>query len=140
MGWRPTDMHGNDHLGTGRNCGLDFVGVNLRSLAICVYKNRNGVLKQDHIDCGHEGIGRHDDLIAGTDTERVERSVQGSRSTGGGYTTLSSERAGPGPLEAIGKAAVEAAPPSLMQNVGPGLLVIGSNFRPGGKGLCSNRL
>ena len=59
-------MIGRGALGDG---GLDLAGVDLERLGVGIDEDRQGVVQQNHVDRGDEGVGRHDHFVARPDAQ-----------------------------------------------------------------------
>ena len=80
-------MHRNDSLCLLCNRRLDQLFIHIHGIRTDVHKDRRRAPEHKGVRCGHEGIGRHNDLIAGLNVKEQGRHL-GGMGTGGGQKSL----------------------------------------------------
>jgi len=110
-------VHRNDGPGARRDGGLDLARIHLECGCIRIYKNRQGVLAQYHVDRGDKCVGRNQDLVAWLDSKRVQAGEQGAGAVRRRQTVLGAGQLGIGPFEICDRLAVSAIPLSAVQRI-----------------------
>ena len=79
---RAAEVH-RDHRARARcDRRFDLAGVDLKSVDVAVYEDRQRVHQQHGIHRSHERVGRDDHLVSGTDAERGEGCDEGAGAVG----------------------------------------------------------
>ena len=73
----PVQVHGHDRGGARRDRGPDGSGVHETVALEAVHEDRRGADVAHGLGGGDEGVGRHDDLVAGTHSSGDQRQLDG---------------------------------------------------------------
>jgi hypothetical protein len=76
-------MHGHNHAGALGDETLQAVGVDVGIVGIAVGEDDGSALTHEGEGGRHEGVGRHDDLVAGTHVAQDGRHLEGVGAGGG---------------------------------------------------------
>ena len=138
--WVSTQMHWHDAARPRGELRLDLMGIDLGGFPIGVHKHRQSVLHQNDVERGDKSIRGKNDLIAGADSQRVERGVKGCRPARRRHTIFRPQGSCPSLFEACRIVAVGCPAPVLaMQHFHPALFVVLLDDRPGRKRIGPDR-
>ena len=116
IGRKPRQVDRQDGFGSGGDVPLDLGGVHVAGVGLNIHEHGHRPLMENGERPREEGIGRHQDLIAGTDGGSPQRHVQSIGAGADGTTVGGAHTPGPLPLQCGNLGRVASSELLLSQN------------------------